>query len=861
MEYRIKEVEKKWQDYWESEKIYRFDPSSDRPIFSIDNPPRYASGKIHIGHATHYTHIDFIARYKRMRGYNVFFPLCFDVNGMPIEVNVEKKYGIKMRDVPRQEFIRMCEEFANQNIGDMILQYKILGESMDPTIYYQTDAPYYRKITQISFIDMLENGHVYKAEHPVNWCPRCETAIADAEIEHKERVTKLYYIRFDLEGGGEIIVATTRPELLCTCQLIAVNPNDDRFKAVVGKRAVVPIYGREVEVVADEDVDMNFGSGAVMICSIGDKDDIKWIYRYELKFMNGIDDKGRMTEIAGKYSGLYVEDARKEIVKDLKEANRIVKIEEIVQSVGQCWRCHTPVEYINKKQWFIRILDKKSKVIETARRLRWFPEHMLKRLEDWVNSLNWDWVISRQRYFATPIPVWECERCEYIVYPKKEDLNKLDRHIDPTVDKPPIESCPRCGGKLVGCEDVFDTWIDSSITPLYNSFWYRNDELFEKLYPMDLRPQAHDIIRTWAFYTLLRCETITGKEPWKDVFIDGFILGPDGRPMHASWGNVVDPLDIVDKYGTDPFRFYAAMCAPGEDTPFRLKDVIRGRKVVIKLWNLGRFSSFIDRKPMEPKYIRPVDRWILTLYSDLVEEVTAHMEEYRYDLATKKLVNFVWNTFADHYVEMIKHRVKEESTKYAYYNVFLGIVKMFAPILPHITEEIYQTIFRRFENEKSVHLLSWPEPIFKDRQAERVGEEVKNIVASIRRWKASKGLPLNSTIPKIVLISQENIAEALDDIQNTVKAASIEIGEKSEVEEVLENVRIDYKVLGPILKQDLKAFQEYVKTLDLSQLSSEIYWNGIRIPPGSVEPIVRYRYKGESVEMISTGSTIILLSS
>ncbi len=862
MEYDFKEVERKWQDYWEKEKIYRFDPNSDKPVYSIDNPPRYASARIHIGHATHYTHIDFIARYKRMRGYNVFFPLCFDVNGMPIEVNVEKKYGIRMREIPRQKFIKMCEDFANANIDGMIEQYKVLGESMDPSIYYQTDAPYYRKITQMSFIDMLENGHVYKAEHPVNWCPRCETAIADAEIEYRSRKTYLNYIKFKLKDGGDIIIATTRPELLCTCQLVAVNPEDERYKDIVGKKAIVPIYGREVDIVADDKVDPNFGTGVVMICSVGDKDDLEWIYRYNLKFLKGIDEKGKMTSLAGKYEGLSIVEARKKIVDDLNEMGLLVKREEIEQNVGVCWRCHTPIEFINKKQWFIRIMDKKDMVLSIADKLNWYPDFMKKRLEEWVNSLEWDWVVSRQRYFATPIPVWECENCGHIVYPSKEDIAKKDRHVDPTIDPPPMDKCPKCGGPLKGCEEVFDTWVDSSITPLYNTFWMRDEKMFKKLYPMSLRPQAHDIIRTWAFYTIVRCTTITGEEPWKDVFIDGFILAPDGRPMHASWGNVVDPMEIVEEYGTDPFRFFAAMCTPGEDTPFRYKDVVRGRKVVIKLWNLGRFAfAFLDEKVESPNTLKIMDRWILSLYSSLVKEVTELMDDYRYDLATKKVVNFLWNVFADHYVEMIKHRLNEEGTKYTFYQIFLGIIKMLAPILPHITEEIYQNIFRKFEGEKSIHLTLWPSPIMVDSYAEAVGEEVKEIIAAIRRWKSSKGIPLNAEIPELVIISEMDVKEGFEDIQKTVKAKDIYAGSKSDIKEEYAGVKINYKILGPILKQDLSEFKKYIESMSPEELEFPLRWKDYEIPEEGVEILRKFTYKGTDVEIINTEKSIIVIKS
>ena len=854
--YDFKKSEEKWQDYWEKEKIYRFDPNSNKPVYSIDVPPRYASGRLHIGHATHYSHIDIIARYKRMRGYNVFFPLCFDVNGMPIEVNVEKKYKIKMRDTSRQEFIKLCREFANANIGEMINQFKILGESMDPALYYQTDASYYRLITQLSFIEIFKRGLVYKAKHPVNWCPRCGTAIADAEIEHQTRKTKLNYIVFSLREGGTFEIATTRPELLCTCQLIAVHPDDKRYKDLVGKYAIVPIYGQEVEIIADEKVDPKFGTGGVMICSVGDKDDLEWIYKYHLEFQEGINDQGRMTERAGRYAGMRVEKARNAIIKDLKKEGLLVKQEEIEQNVGVCWRCQTPIELINKEQWFINILKIKDDIIKTANEINWIPKFMKKRLEDWIDSLEWDWVVSRQRYFATPIPIWECENGHAFV-PDFEELLKMKRYVDPTVDKPLYEKCPICGAPVHGTEDVFDTWVDSSISPLFNTFWARDEEKFRVLYPMSLRPQSHDIIRTWAFYTILRTKTVTGKLPWRDIFVDSFILAPDGRPMHTSWGNVVDPLKIVDEYSTDAFRFFAANCTIGEDTPFRYKDVKRGKKLIIKLYNLGKFvKNAISAGIEKPETLKLMDRWLLSKYSELVNEMTALMDSYRYDKAIKLLENFTWHVFADHYVEMIKHRITEDSTRYTLYTVFLGIVKMIGPFMPHITEEIYQEIFRDREGEKSIHLTKWPESIMKDNQAEEYGEIVKEIIAEIRRWKNEEKREINEIIV-------EGFLGDTSDIEGTFKS-KVSMGTGHEAEEKVIEVKPNFGVIGPRYREKAKEIIAHIKSSNPEELwenirSKKVKVNGVNITEDMVEVKKAKVYHGKKVSMLHVKDVTVLI--
>ncbi|HIJ00460.1 MAG TPA: valine--tRNA ligase, partial [Candidatus Methanomethylophilaceae archaeon] len=611
-------TERMWQEKWKEWEIYRFDKESERPIYSIDNPPRYTSGSLHLGHATGYSLIDFAARYRRMKGYNVFYPLCFDVNGTPTEVKVEKKYGITKLDLPRTEYRKLCSEYANGFIDEMTHHFEILGQSMDPSIYYQTDAPYYRRITQISFLRLLKMGLAYKGDYPVNWCPRCMTALADAEVEYRDNVTDLNYIRFPLaDGEGDVIIATTRPELICTCQTVAVHPEDKDKKGFVGKELITPLYGKKVKIIADPKVDPDYGTGVVMICTIGDKVDLEWVMKYNLPLEKGIDECGHMTPIAGPYEGMKVKEAREAIIRDLKEKGYLIKQEKQKQNVSVCWRCHENIEFLQVPQWFLKTLDFKERVLKRADEVNWFPEFMKIRLRDWVESLEWDWVLSRQRIFATPIPIWECENCGEVVPAEEEQC-----YVDPTEDDPPVDSCPRCGGNLKGCEDVFDTWMDSSASSLYNCFWERDEVMFKKMFPMSLRPQSHDIIRTWAFYTLLRSEQLTGSIPWRDIMVHGFIMAPDGTPMHSSLGNVIDPLPIIEEYGADALRYYACTCSLGVDHAFREKDVIRGRRFSNKIFNMGNFvGSKVNRKPQRPNNLSAADKWILSRYSEVVKHV------------------------------------------------------------------------------------------------------------------------------------------------------------------------------------------------------------------------------------------------
>jgi len=826
-QYDQKAFEKKWQKKWQEMKIYHFDFNSKKKPYSIDVPPRYASGPLHAGHAVHYTHIDFAARYKRMRGYEVFFPLCFDVNGIPIEERVERQLGITRKDIDRHKFTKLCSEFANKNIKTMTDQFLLLGESMDPTVYYQTDAEYYRRITQISFIELYNKGLIYKGKFPVNWCPRCMTAMADAEVTYTDRKTKLNTIKFYFkdkqpeqllkyhsigkdEKGVYAEIATTRPEMLPSCQIVAVHPTDERAPWLVDQTLIVPLFNKEVKIVEDDAVDPDFGSGIVMICTVGDKEDLNWVFKYKLPIEMSIDEEGRMTDICGKYKGMKIVDARKAVINDLKNENILIKQEPLDQSVGSCWRCKTPVEFINAEQWFLKTTDFKKMVLEKSDEMNWYPEFMKIRLEDWVNSLEWDWVISRQRYFATPIPLWECEKCGEVVLARKEDC-----YVDPTIDKPPVDKCPKCGGKLIGNEDVFDTWMDSSISPLYNTFWNRDDKRFKKLYPMSLRPQAHDIIRTWAFYTILRCSLITGEKPFENMMMGGFILSEDGTPMHASLGNVIDPIEVIKKYGADAFRSYAASCALGVDNPFRTKDVVRGVKLLRKIWNVQQFIANVikDERPKKVELI-DIDKWILTKYSKLIKKCTKQMDEFDYSQTMKDVEYFLWHELADHYIEMIKSSIYEkkniDSIKYTLYTLGIGTLKLFAPFFPHITEELYQNHYAQFEGDKSIHISSWPEPLLIDDEKEKAGEFVKNYISQVRSWKSEQGIPLNAPVESIATYASKKVISQIKPNESIIKS-TLKYPENHKfmegmpsTEEKITKIMPIYAKIGPDFKADAK---------------------------------------------------------
>jgi valyl-tRNA synthetase len=838
MAYNFKESEKRWSSFWNDERIFQYDFHSSKPTFSIDTPPRYASGKMHIGHAFHYSHIDIVARYHRLKGEEVFFPLCFDVNGMPIEVNVEKKYGIRMREYDRKEFIRLCEDFAEENIHSMISQFNSLGVSADPSLYFKTNSEMYRKFTQISFIRLFNKGLAYKGKHPVNWCPRCETAIAESEIVYEERDVFLNNIRFKGEGF-ELIISTTRPELIPACVAVAVNPRDERYEKFIGKQVSLPIFGKKVSVIVDEDVLMDFGTGVDMICSVGDKADLKMMYRHSFPFLKSIDETGKMTEIAGKYSGLSAKEAQRKIIEDLKSSGEYVSSTRIKQNVGTCWRCSSPLEFLQKEQWFIKSIDFKDDLKKWAEDLEWHPEFMKKRLNDWIDSLSWDWVVSRQRYFATPIPVWECPNGHSVV------ANEEQCYVDPLIEQPPVAECPVCHERLKGSEEVFDTWMDSSISPLFNSFYARDEKLFSKLYPMSLRPQGQDIIRTWAYYSLLRGNLLTNRNPWKSIMVDGNIMAPDGRPMHASWGNIIDPAILLEKYGADAFRYFTASCSPGEDTAFRERDLVRGQRLVNKIYNLVAFLEHYKGKQTGKAELKPVDHWILRELDRTLEQVDQAMKNYEFDHALRTVETFIWHQVADNYIEIIKHRIEDASTFENIYRILLSSIVLISPIFPFIAEDSYQRVFREREGKKSIFDLQFPAKVPFDENAAIDGETTVEAISRLRDLKVKEKISLSETISEVSIVASSKIQIDEEDVKGTIRAGKISY-EKGKIDERIASIKLAPELYS-ILREKAENFILMIKE-NPSLLDGEtIDYEGKEIKSSYVTLTKTYSVEGRAV--------------
>jgi valyl-tRNA synthetase len=785
------EIEKKWQTRWEEMGIYRFDwKDTKRKIFCIDTPPPYPSGEFHMGNVLNWSYFDIVARYKRMRGYNVYFPQGWDCHGLGIEVQVEKENNIRKREIPPDKFRKLCKKLVEKYITMMKEGVIRLGCSVDWTTEYRTMDPDYWRRTQLSFIILYNKGFIYQGTHPVNWCPRCETAIADAEVDYEEREGTLHYIKFPLENSRDyLLIATTRPEFIPACVAVAVNPMDDRFKNYVGRKIIVPIVNRTVEIIPDENVDPSFGTGVVMICTYGDKEDVKTVIKHKLPVITILTENGKINENGAKYAGLTISEAKEAIVKDLEAAGLLQKTEKIQQEIGVCDRCETPVEILERKQWFMKTRILTDKVEKTANEIAWYPDYMKTRLVDWARSLDWDWVISRQRVFGTPIPIWYCKNCGEIIVAKEEWVP-----IDPKLEKPRIDKCPRCAGREFTPEqDVFDTWMDSSISCAVHAGWPDRED-WRRLFPADLHPSGIDIIRTWAYYLMVRHLALFDEKPYKSCLINGMVLGSDGRKMSKSLKNYVAAPEVLDKYGTDAARQWAAAGgATGSDIPFRWPDVEYGRRFLTKLWNAARFVStqLKDYDAGGKCELQLLDKWILSKAEKLTQKVTEALEKCQFNIAIEDLRNFTWHIFCDQYIEAVKDRLYKpelygEETRrgvqFTLYTVLYRMIQLLAPITPHIAEEIYQTMYAEDMGQKSLQLMLWPKPdIGKiDDEAEKKGELVMAVITEIRREKAEKRKPLNAPIKRVKIYAGKSefariISENKEDIVGTCKISQLEI--------------------------------------------------------------------------------------
>ena len=764
--YNATEKEKKWLDYWNENKVYKFE-KNDKQIYSIDTPPPTVNGKIHIGHIFSYTQTEMLARYKRLRGYNIFYPFGFDDNGLPSERLVEKEQGKRAHEIGREEFSKLCYETTDKYENEFQELFSRMGVSTDWDIHYKTVAPSTIKISQASFLDLIEKGHCYHKESPALWCNECRTSIAQAELETKTIKTTFNYVNFEtVEDHEKFTIATTRPELLPAIVSVFVNPNDEKNKHLIGKTAHIPVIDVEVPIMADEKVELGKGTGLVMCCTFGDQTDIEWWKKYNLPLKNIFTSDGKIIDTVPNYGGLKIKEARKKIVEDLDQGGYIVKIEEMEHEVQTHERCGKEVEYAVMKQWFIDIMNHKEDFIKIGNDINWHPSYMHARYDEWVNNIAWDWCISRQRYFGVPFPVWYCKDCGTPIFADRKDLP-----VNPLVDKPKCDKCPKCGAtEFVPETDIMDTWATSSVTPLINMRYGEKENYEDILKPMSLRTNASEIIRTWDFYTIVKSFYHFGQKPWDNVMISGFVMAGKGEKISKSKGNSKhEPIDLINQYSADVMRYWAGTGRLGTDIIFSEETLQRGKKLVNKIWNVSKFiemhlSDYKDKEFTEFEYI---DKWILGRFQEMEKQFISYLDDYEVGLALNILEKFFWE-FCDNYIEIVKHRlyrpeefgeIPRYSGQKTVYILLYKLLQDFSIYFPFITEEIFQEIYH---NNISIHKTEIEELNNEFEDEIKYGDQIMEIISLARGTKTNNNVSLKTPIKNLSIGVNNGLKDAIN---------------------------------------------------------------------------------------------------
>jgi valyl-tRNA synthetase len=757
------ELEKEILKQWVNEKIYEFVLKEEN--FTIDTPPPYPSGRPwHIGAAAHYSQIDMIARTARMAGKNVYFPIGIDRNGLPVEMYTEKKHNIRMRETERGEFLKLCRAALDDLEDEMILIMKSLGISGDFSNYYRTDSEEYRTLTQSTFIELWKKGQVYLANRPNNYDWVSGTTIADAEITYEDLPSKLVYMKFQIKDmDKDIIIASTRPELLCACKTVIVNPEDERYAKYIGKKVIVPITNVEVELKTHHSAHQEFGSGAVMVCSYGDQNDVALFRELELEEIVAIGLDGKMTESAGDYVGLKPKQARAKIIEDLENKGLVEKIEDVIHRTPVSERSKNPIEIIPMEEYYLKQKESIEKMKKLGQEITFYPAMHKQILMNWLESINIDWPISRRRYYGTEIPIWYCKNCSEAHVPEP------GKYYKPWVEKCPINKCPKCGTtEFVGEERTFDTWMDSSVSPLFISKFNKDQEFFNKVYPTTIRPQAKDIVRTWLYYTLLRCEQLTGKKPWSEAWVMGYGLDEKGMKMSKSKGNAIDPLPVIEQFGADTFRFWSASeINHGYDFRCNEQKIESTKKFLSKLWNVSRFLSSFS--VIESGIPTATDKWILNELDNLIKECKKGYDEYNFFIPAIAIREFTWNLFAAHYIEMVKARAygigftdeERDGAIYTLHKTLSTILKLLAPITPFITEHLWKTLY----SSESIHKQHQVETESEYNQS-KITKEITEFNSKVWNEKKTKNLSLKDSIIITIPDSLESFKKDLKSMHN-----------------------------------------------------------------------------------------------
>ena len=777
--YKFSECEKKWQNLWQETKLYTWDKNESRKnTYVVDTPPPTVSGNLHIGHIYSYVQTDFIVRYQRMKGMNVFYPLGFDDNGLPTERLVEKTKKIKSINMKREEFITICKDVVTREKKKFRDLFRQVGLSVDWNIEYSTMSNVSCILSQMSFIDLMRKKQVYRDLQPILWDPVDRTALSQADVEDKAQFTTMYNIQFTTEHGEQIIIATTRPELLPACVSVFFHPNDNRYTKLTGKFAISPLFSVKVPILSDDMVDPNIGTGLVMCSTFGDQTDIKWWRKYNLPTKNILTKIGtidqitfdtnclntnRAQKLALEIKGCNIKSAREKIVKDLKEAKLLLEQNKKRQIVKCAERSGAELEILMTPQWFVKSIKHKDAILKKSNELMWYPKSMQVKLDVWIDGIMMDWCISRQRYFGIPFPVWYSKR-------KGEEgkilLASLDQlPVDPRLHTPIGYNA----NEVEADHDVMDTWFTSSVSPQLNSHgiadgFMLNETRYKKLFPADLRPQAHEILRTWSYYTMLKSYLHTNTLPWKNIMVSGWCLAEDKTKMSKSKGNLIMPEMVLENYGADATRYWASRFKLGSDTAYSEIVINNGKRLLNKIWNAAKFiSGHFSKIPesdkascfqnVKHKIISDFDIYFVSRLLELVNKVTFLYESYEYSIVMDELENFFRFIFCDNYLEIIKYRAYDDekksphtalSARLTLYYAFKVFLQLFAPILPHLTEEIYRLLY----SKESIHRRgNWPKL---DVQFNNIkineSENLLSILSLVRKIKAHKCLSIKVPI-------------------------------------------------------------------------------------------------------------------
>ena len=810
-------VEGKWGNSWVQNKTFAFDKTAAKEnVYSIDTPPPTVSGSLHVGHVFSYTHTDLIARYQRMTGKKVFYPIGWDDNGLPTERRVQNYFGVrceptlpfdanfvapnepseKQIPISRKNFVELCEKLTLEDEKVFESLFQTLGLSIDWNYTYQTIDKRARTVSQRAFLRNLKRGEAYQAEAPTLWDVTFRTAVAQAELEDRERPGAFHRIGFKKQNGENVYIETTRPELLPSCVALVANPDDDRYKELFGKTVITPLFDVEVPVVAHQLADPEKGSGIAMICTFGDLTDVIWWREFDLPTRGLIGWDGRIvaenpewltTEKAKqtfeKIVGKTSHTAREVLVAELKASGDLVgDPKPITHAVKFFEKGDKPLEIVTTRQWYIRNggrdQELRTKLLKRGSELNWHPEYMKVRYENWVEGLNGDWLISRQRFFGVPLPLWYKLDADgnpdydQIIVPDEKQLP-----IDPQSEAPVgfDESQRNKPNGFIGDPDVMDTWATSSLTPQIAASWELDNDLFNRVFPMDLRPQSHEIIRTWLFSTVVRSHLEENSLPWKNASISGWILDPDRKKMSKSKGNVVTPIDLLEEYGSDAVRYWAAMGRPGTDTAFDTGQMKIGKRLAIKLLNASKFSLSLNATLNNADVTQAVDHALLNKLAQVVETATTSFDKYDYTRALEVAETFFW-AFTDDYVELVKERTYGNQGEAAANSAraALGItthtlLKLFAPFIPFVTEEVWS-----WWQEGSIHLQTWPKSseIITNKS---IGIDPLNnvtwILSEVRKVKTENKQSMKAEVKTLEIWAKAEVIEQVKDAQKDLIAA------------------------------------------------------------------------------------------